>query len=676
MKVKKTFKKIIAVAGVLFSLFTSFTQPLTANAESASIKDFSTTAIEDDLRELGCTESSLYPKDENGTPAVVSFVEYCYGIDESYGLYFYVYNPTEMEVISETSGKVTLGVNQDKEGRSQTWFNSTFTLVDETENKRFLKLKINSDVEDILSEEKTYAQNNDGTRRYEITTLRLFKVGATRSVDVDVDKVYAFTGTAKYGNATTSTLVCQSYQRLNLDTHFAHYRTGDYQNYVCDEVQTVYFSVPQEYFDSYGFLQQITAEWEEYKTTPIFVTSDLDVFNGLYTHLGEEIFTTNEKGELVQKYSSKEMPWNVLWEREFLGYTYMYRAYNGFCAWYKGNSSREDDAVSRMDWLFYRDADKIATDKDYAVTKEQIEYWAKTYRPVINPALGGYITSPTGQAYHEYLFENEIDEERQSLLTNAQFGAKRGHIRQTIDAGDNSSITVETPQNWWDKFWKGAKYEEKGYKPIVVFNTENPLPLSVDYFAQEYLISDSEKQEVYDFCKTALENGEYPVLLKYAVTDYYTCEARFDKAGNNALSDVDGYVAQETVFLGFDIISLLFRNGVQDTLVSVASNPVDVFKGTDAPPGLGENPFTQWWKNVWSQYKWYIIGGVAVILLFLFWPLWSLAIKGVALLIKGTALGCKYIGIGIWIVVKWIGIGIGKFFGWIGKGIAKIFKRG
>lgn len=671
----------MAVAGALFSLFTCFSKPLVmANADSEKVADFSATAIESDLKELGYLGNEQYPKNEKGTPSIVSFVEYCYGIDESYGLYFYVYNPTEMEVVSESSGQITLGVSHDKDGRAQTWLEPTFTLVDETENKRFLKLKVTSDVEDILSYEKAYAKQNDGTRRYEITKLRLYKEGDSSSVRVNVDKVYEFTGTAKYGNATTSTLICQSYQRLNLDTHFANYRTGDYQSNVCDEVQTVYFSVPQEYFDSYGYLQQITAEWDEYKTTPIFVTSDLDVYNGLKSHLGEEIYTQDAKGNLVQKYSKNEMPWNVLWDG--LG-DYFNKSYNAFDSWYDDIVINKAGILTRMDWLFHRDANKIKSDKDYAVTKEEIEGWAKTYRPVVNPSLGGYITSPTGTTYHEYLFENEIDEVRQQLLENAQFGAKRGHIRQTIDAGDDTAITVEKPTSWWDKLWHGAKYEEKGYKPFIVFNNENPLPLSEDYFAQEYLISDGQKKEVYDFCKNALQNGEYPILFRYAVTDYYTCEARFDKAGNNALSDIDGYVAQETVFLGFNIISLLFRNGVQDTLVSVASKPVDVFNETDAPPGLGDDWFKQWWE----QYQWYVIIGVGLLLLVIFSPLLSLAIKGIALLIKGICiaikwlfkgiwLGIKYSFKGVWFVVKWVGIGIGKIFGWIGKGIAKIFKRG
>lgn len=689
MKLHKLGKKIIAFAGVLFSLFTCFTQALfTANADTpVQLKDFDATTIEADLSGLGYLNSEQYPKDEDGTAKIVSFIEYCYGMDENYGLYMYVYNPQETLLVENVTGNISLGVNYGADGDASKYISPTFTFLDATDNNRFVKVKINSQLDEILTSEKACAKLFDGARRYDIKAMRLYEQGKAVAVEVPVNKLYTFTGQAKLTGDTTSSLQCRASERLYLDTHFANYRTGDYVGYVCDELQTVYFSVPKTYFDDYGFLQQITAEWDEYKTNPIFVTSDLDVYNGLYSHLGEDVYTEDTNGNLTHKYTSDKYPWNVLWEGTAgtVGDslidkdTLFYKNYNGFVA-YDVNLVASG-TLRRMDWLFYRNADVITSSEDYAVSKDEIMSWADTYKPV--DGSGGYVTSRTGEDYHEYLFADEIDTDRQELLTNAQFDAKRGHIKQTIDAGADTSLTVKQDKNWWDTFWQGASYEEKGYKPIVVFNSENPLPGSMDYFASEYLINDTQKQEVYNFCKTALANGEYPVLFRYAVTDYYTCSARFDKAGNSVISGVDGYVAQETVFLGFDIISLLFRNKVQDTLVSVASNPVDVFNGTDAPPGLGEDPFAQWWE----QYKWYVIAGVALIIFFALMPLWSLIISGIAFLIKAIAKGivllvkgiCKGIVLlvkGIWLVIKWTGIGIGKFFRWIGKGIAKIFKRG
>lgn len=45
------------------------------------------------------------------------------------------------------------------------------------------------------------------------------------------------------------------------------------------------------------------------------------------------------------------------------------------------------------------------------------------------------------------------------------------------------------------------------------------------------------------------------------------------------MSDIDGYVAQSTMFLDFTVISLTFRKGDKDTVLAVVSDPIDVFGG-------------------------------------------------------------------------------------------------
>ena len=57
------------------------------------------------------------------------------------------------------------------------------------------------------------------------------------------------------------------------------------------------------------------------------------------------------------------------------------------------------------------------------------------------------------------------------------------------------------------------------------------------------------------------------------------------------MSDQDGYVAQETVFMDFDVISLTFRNTTSqtDTVIGVCASPIDIFNGLQAPPNLGTN---------------------------------------------------------------------------------------
>ena len=61
------------------------------------------------------------------------------------------------------------------------------------------------------------------------------------------------------------------------------------------------------------------------------------------------------------------------------------------------------------------------------------------------------------------------------------------------------------------------------------------------------------------------------------------------------MSDRDGYVAQETCFLNFDIISLTFRNDLgKDTVIPVVADPIDIFNGVDPPPDLDPDNSWKW----------------------------------------------------------------------------------
>lgn len=91
------------------------------------------------------------------------------------------------------------------------------------------------------------------------------------TIECDVKHTYSFTGyAAGYGadaNAA-STLFCTSNEldTIELSVRHTFYRTktsikgAGYQN----QIDTVYFTVPKRYLDTYGKLQKIKAEWWEY----------------------------------------------------------------------------------------------------------------------------------------------------------------------------------------------------------------------------------------------------------------------------------------------------------------------------------------------------------------------------------------------------------------------------
>lgn len=650
MKKYKWLKRITAFAFAVFSGLLCFAQPfITAHADETTetvVINYDETKITDDLTQTQIAQFSTYTDKKT---RVVSFMEYCYSADETfaenYGLYAYIFNPSKKE-IEEIGSYLYLGLTYDDDGTVTGHTKAPLKILDATDDNVLLKAKITNAQTVFYGQAVTCANQFDGERRYDIKDVYLSTESGT-ILHEDIHKVYYFTGQASNtGNEEDNTLVCQAFDKLLLEPSFANYRTGidgnksNFDGYTCDEINTAYFSIPKEYVNQLGLLQKITAEWYEYVTSPIFVTNDKEVHDGLKQYLGCNV--TDENGKSL--YSLKENPWRVLWEEIEVNndtgyYGSVRKHFNGkvqdLPTYILQKSWKIEDwaqCVPRMDWLFLRE-DAESYD-EFRVTKEEIENWAKTYFSSINDAVQIFDNEGNYTLYNKHLFTDSIDADRLELLTDKS--KKNGHIRQTIDASEDSLIKLREDKNWWDELWHGASYKETGITPIEVFtdgmefiqkypNTDEGIEL---FNTEQYISSYNNGKEVYRFCLESLQNGEYPVLFRFAVTDYYASTARFDKAdadfGSPHMSPKDGFVAQETVFLHFDILSLTFRQDGKDTLIPVVMNPVDVFNGVAPNPNepIGEDDDWDWILERIKQIFTFVLIGVLVALVFaLFGPI-------------------------------------------------------
>lgn len=615
------------------------TMPATARAD---ITEYQKTKIEEDLADFG---TGAFPKDELGDLQVVRFQEYCYSnvnfYEMYYGLYVYIYNPTGKPLdTAHGVSALNMATAYNTEGEPSSYDNMRLTYCDATDNYLFYKFYV-ADSVTLLSVEKTYAAQHEGTRRYDIAGIQLKFIGDKDEVNTQTeDRCYGYTyyfkGFAKGCDANNptseSTLECEMtpLETLQLDVRQTNWRTGDYKDYVCDELNSVYFSVDDKYFDDYGNLQKIKAEWYEYKTRPMFVTSDENAEAGFQDYIGKDI------GE-----QDKSLPWTVLWEEKVhsaitegdVTTWHCGRVYNKYSEKtlnpYVPNYyySENVKTVSRMDWFFYRPNAK--SNADFEVTKDEVVKYAKEYSAT---ASGDKIQGANG-AYSLQLFEDSIDADRVALVQKHNPTATAGYVCEEIDAGDLGSLTVKKDQSWWDKLWHGVQYTEKGYDPIVVLDKTSGLDsLDAAAFADKYLVNSKDAETIFADVKDRIKNGKKVVLFRFAVTDYYASTARFEYVDNNSMSDQDGYVAQETAFLNFDVISLTFR-GEQgnDTVIACVSNPIDIFNGLDAPPTLDIK--TNWWEKLLAEIVGFLKTLMQIILLvFLVFALVALITVGAPVL--------------------------------------------
>ncbi len=600
---KNTIKRIYAFIGVLAVTFSAFIgNVLTAKAEA--VTNFDNVSVMEDLKAMPNFSTSDYPKIElkDGDEPWVQVIqcsEYCYSeygvYDDFYGLYLYVYNPSETAVYP-AGHYVNMATGYDEAGEPTAYKNWALELLSSYSN-RFLKFKV-KDYNDLRKQAKAYATSHEGVRRYDIAGVQVSFVDFYE-LDERYGRTYYFSGFGKGmspATETESTLACTSdyLDAIELDVNHTYYRS-DFKNNVADELSTVYFSISDEVFETYGNkLQKIKAEWYEYKSNPIFVTSDNEAYNALYTKIGQEIGTKCEG-----------FNWRVLWgktEADYLGYHELEYSYNGWIAdpqagvWGVYNWT-QSTAVERMDWLF-----KVSEvgDKDrFRVSSETLKAWMEEYTEN-HPNQDKVDTLGTAK-YAEGLFTTALDDTRRTALGDSLKNGISGHVEQEIDADDTGTFLFEKNQNAWNKFWFGAKYDETTYSPIVVIEDETELSyMTADSFAETYYVNKADAPAVLQYCKNELNAGRKPVLFRFAQTDYYAGDAYFDYHGNNVWSEMDGYVAQETMFLGFDVISLTFRkDNNTETVLAVVSDPTDIINTLDPSAGIGDNfDIIEFIKNV------------------------------------------------------------------------------
>ena len=238
---------------------------------------------------------------------------------------------------------------------------------------------------------------------------------------------------------------------------------------------------------------------------------------------------------------------------------------------------------TRMDWLFFRD--NVETSQDYAVSSsELVEYMEKYSSRYSYKDIVGRYTSD--------LF-TEVDHHRQHLFENE---SKNGYICLEFDAGEKTDILIKNSEEpWW--FWEkcGIGYDyavESQIDPIIVLDGSAMNGITSEQFGRQYNINDKDQATVWAYCKKQIDEGKRPVLFNFAVTDYYSSTARFDKVSKPGesgfwVSSQDGYVAQETMFLNFDVISLSFRSDKgTEKVIGVVADPIDLIADLEAPSDL------------------------------------------------------------------------------------------
>ena len=535
------------------------------------------TSLVDDLSGI---DLEAYPKNESGTVTLLNFAEFGYAqipCDSDFGIYLYVYNPTERE-LSERVGAnaVNMAVAYDKEGAPTEYSNLSLTVIDRTDNFRFYKFRV-TDGAPIEARAREYAAAH-GERRYDVVGIQLWGKGsasADEAKDNAISATYYFSGYAAgmdAGGTTESSLICRTdkLETVPLTVHSTYYRQDSINGNGAghhNQLSSVYFAIPKDKIETYGMLYAVKCSWDERRTTPIIVTNRQDVYTLVNTHLG---ISSNEIkdsalgiGDDLIASTAGLYSFKRVWG-------YDITKYFGFSG----------SGFYAPGYAFLVDENDML---NVQISSAQMKQWISDH------------------GFADYLFADDVDE-----------GRAYGEQVHTFYADEPFDMTsFNSSASGWDKFvlaWQsvfgGWDWGEdvNGIEPIKYVTDEDFSGDDSDD-AERLFINDQDYSDFKTFYNTNNEKNDV-FLLRFAVTDYYA-NMQYVQDLSKFVPDLERestYLAEETVFLNFDIIELTFKlEDGKETVLGVVADPIDIIAGID-PPRVTDN---RWWI--------YAVGAIGVL---------------------------------------------------------------
>ena len=596
---------LLAVVWVL--LFGSSSAVFAADGDTTEAESIRTSDPLDDLdgAVIGGKDFDLanYPWNENGSPQMIYFAEVGYSmysdLHDEYALYIYVYNPSGLAIDTESDyNKLELAF-----GENKTYDKYTLAFLSYSQAAGYEGLFYKFEVT-LTEAQRTQALRllSSNARVYTITGMEFSVGGQVTEYPVGYDtateqgSVYTYSGyMLGYGSnlATESTLTCMVEgfsEYLTLDVEQTVYRPeGDFYRGEQSQLNSCWFTIPDDYIEKFGDVSKILYEWYEYITKPVFVTEDSFVFNQLDSLAGADISLLSDLDFFTYGFSNGvdaggiytdfKGPWisNFEFDNEIyevsLGYVGVGNVY-----------LQESNKFDNFSAVFHTAGESYKT---FGIRAEELEE-----KFIENSQLLGD-TSIVGK-YASSLFEDYVADGR-------TMGYNKAESVDTLDIYWNT-----TTKDFWDKLVGGCEVATE-YASIDAFHYVTAEDLNgTDAEVAERLYVDEEDVSSLRLRFAAADLlDETVVLFRYASTDYFSYPAPifysysveditddreivrgvFDDVQTDSCS---AYMAQETVFLNFDIISITFttEEGVS-TEIPVVMSPQDVFGDIDPP--LEEN---------------------------------------------------------------------------------------
>ncbi len=489
-----------------------------------------------------------YPVARGHRPEMLSLTEYGFNSDkyDEYRLFLYIYNPSLLD-ISNTGNKVEIAVSYNSSDGlpiSYAKYNLKFCSKSSSAGIENLYYKFIVELPD--SSMYNRVSQNPGSRRYDISGVELLTNGLSNGVDYPIGGTYIYSG-----EDDDLSYLRRDIDTLSLELKSTYWRSSssslgsDYQN----QLNSVYFSVPNSVFNAYDNLQKVHASWYETRTNGC-IMSDVRDLDG-----------TLPDGK-----------WHLQSPGSFVFYVDSLSEY-----------------ISPQDIFDYveMDKEKCIRKNHETVFKDAPEIYAPTCL---------------------FMTESTFNDNKQSSFGRETEGRTFGLNDVVISADDNYSLlNYGDNHNFWDKvedfgFWDTIlgnvpKDESiKDIKPIVPIDRNTYGNYNENSLASSLYVNEHDATAFKSFCDTAWNNDETPFLFRFGVTQHYIDHARQSSMPHQL------YFTTE-VFFNFDIIDLTFTRAGKNFVIPTVASPINIVGGLEKPPEeiTAWDKFLLWVKKIMSK---------------------------------------------------------------------------
>lgn len=638
---------------LLFSVAIPSAVVFAADGNVAPNYVYDATDVTKDLEGADGFDFSQYPADASKDTQIYTFLEYGYdGTDNSkFGLYLYIYNPKQKNFSrSSASNKANVAMAFDSKGNATSYQRVGLIFCSATSDKLFYKFRID-DGGKLLALAEKYALTHGGARRYDIATVELFAYGDKTATTSTIGKSYECTGYMKgFGadkDSNTHSVKAYSLDVLDIELKHTFFRpdgnsSAQSEYTVKDQLDSVYFSFPNELIEQYGGIWKIEASYYSAMTSPILVTSTKEVYDTVLKYVGKELTSNPEKYQgKVDCKLNKDIAYSLYdpsYSDTFLDSIILRKeptlTWNLYAA---GRVPTEQQIVYYLFYTGYETSDgSVPYAKDFTLSGERLlEYiynYNKSYRfgksELVNDK-GEQLSMDMFQGFMPTGEESEIFGKSYKVYENG----KVHYVPITMTAEDGYTLESykRTPTAFdWFTLYKG-KYNYEKFSDIqaIVPIDVNDSSLSKAEFCKKYYVSESDYDSI--IAKVNAGKGRETVyLFRFAQSEY---KARgVITRGDLKLGQEYAYIAEESVYLNMNLASITCRKNDEYHTFAVASNPINAV--ADIEPN---KPYdnSQFYKDVWNRIKdWFrnnkqslIIAAIVIVCVILLVMIISLFVK-------------------------------------------------